>query len=70
MTPPTATLTSPREPVLLTIGRRPADGPAEGLPVPLPAMSIKDGEFQIIADLDEAAEGAECSCSAGDDQPY
>lgn len=67
MTPPTATLTPPREPVLLTIGQRPADG---ALPVPLPADAIQDNEIQIIADLDEAAEGAECSCSAGDDQPY
>ncbi|ARP71348.1 hypothetical protein LK07_17970 [Streptomyces pluripotens] len=70
MTPPSATLTPPSEPVLLTIGRRPADGPTGVLPVPLTTASIKDDEFQIIADLDEAAEGAECSCSAGDDQPY
>lgn len=70
MTPPTAILTPPSEPVLLAIGRRPADGPTGVLPVPLTTASIKDDEFQIIADLDEAAEGAECSCSAGDDQPY
>lgn len=70
MTPPTATLTPPSEPVLLTIGRRPADGPTGVLPVSLTTTLIKDDEFQIIADLDEAAEGAECSCSAGDDQPY
>ncbi|MFI1710644.1 MULTISPECIES: hypothetical protein [Streptomyces] len=70
MTPPTALLTPPREPVMLTIGRRPADNPTSALPVPLTTASIKDDEFQIIADLDEAAEGAECSCSAGDDQPY
>ncbi|MFF5760194.1 MULTISPECIES: hypothetical protein [Streptomyces] len=70
MTPPTATLTPPSEPVLLTIGRRPADGPTGVLPVPLTTALIKDDEFQIVADLDEAAEGAECSCSAGDDQPY
>lgn len=38
--------------------------------MPLTAAPIKDDEIQIIADLDEAAEGAECSCSAGDDQPY
>ncbi|EGJ75728.1 hypothetical protein STTU_2939 [Streptomyces sp. Tu6071] len=38
--------------------------------MPLPAAAIRDDEVQIIADLDEAAEGAECSCSAGDDQPY
>jgi hypothetical protein len=56
--------------VAVTIGRRPADGPVGALPVPLPAASIGDTEFQIIADLDTAAEGAECSCSAGDDQPY
>jgi len=41
--------------------------PTEVLPVPLPATSIKGDEFQIIANLDEAAEGAECSCSASDD---
>ncbi|MEW2095097.1 hypothetical protein AB0882_02340 [Streptomyces sp. NPDC012485] len=70
MTPTTATLTPPREPVLLTIGQRPAASPTGVLPVPLTAVSIKDDEIQIIADLDEAAEGAECSCSAGDDQPY
>ncbi|MET8584016.1 hypothetical protein ABZX39_24530 [Streptomyces collinus] len=70
MTPPTATLTPPREPVMLTIGRRPMVSMTSVPPVPLTALSIKDDEFQIIADLDEAAEGAECSCSAGDDQPY
>ncbi|BDH08682.1 MULTISPECIES: hypothetical protein [Streptomyces] len=70
MTPPTTTLTPPREPVLLTIGRRPTDGATGALAVPLPAAAIRDDEVQIIADLDEAAEGAECSCSAGDDQPY
>jgi hypothetical protein len=70
MTPPTAALAPPREPVPLTIGRRPADGPTSALPVPLTTALLKDDEFQIIADLDEAAEGAECSCSAGDDQPY
>ncbi|GKQ39613.1 hypothetical protein [Streptomyces sp. A012304] len=70
MTPSTAILTPPSEPVTLTIGRRPADGPTGVLPVPLTTASIKDDEFQILADLDEAAEGAECSCSAGDDQPY
>ncbi|MFD5873858.1 hypothetical protein [Streptomyces sp. NPDC060322] len=70
MTPSTATLAPSREPVLLTIGQRPAVGPTGVLPVPLTAAPIKDDEIQIIADLDEAAEGAECSCSAGDDQPY
>jgi hypothetical protein len=70
MNPPTAILTPPSEPVLLTIGRRPADSPTGVLPVPLTTALIKDDEFQIIADLDETAEGAECSCSAGDDQPY
>lgn len=70
MTPSAATLNPPREPVLLTIGQRPAAGLTGVLPVPLTAAPIKDDEIQIIADLDEAAEGAECSCSAGDDQPY
>ncbi|WEH41120.1 hypothetical protein [Streptomyces sp. AM 2-1-1] len=70
MTPSTATLTPPREPVLLTLGQRPAAGRVGVLPVPLTVTPIKDDEIQIIADLDEAAEGAECSCSAGDDQPY
>ncbi|MCA1222207.1 hypothetical protein [Streptomyces sp. 8L] len=69
MTPTTATLTPRREPVLLTLGPRPTTGTGV-LPVPLTAAPIKDDEIQIIADLDEAAEGAECSCSAGDDQPY
>lgn len=70
MTPPTAILTPAREPVMLTISRSPAETLTSSLPVPLTAASIKDDEFQIIADLEEAAEGAECSCSAGDDQPY
>ena len=70
MTPPTAALAPPREPVVITIGLRPPTEPPGVLPVPLNAAPIGDDEFQIIADLDEAAEAAECSCSAGDDQPY
>jgi hypothetical protein len=70
MTPPTAALAPPRQPVLLTIGWRPPTTPTGVLPVPLAVAPIGDDEFQIIADLDEAAEGAECSCSAGEDQPY
>ncbi|MFJ7967137.1 hypothetical protein [Streptomyces sp. NPDC096324] len=52
------TLTPSSEPVILIIGRRPADHPASALAVPLTAASIQDDEFQIIADLEEAAEGA------------
>jgi hypothetical protein len=71
MTPPTATLTPPREPVMVTIGPRPTIvQPAGPLPVPLPAIPLRNDEVQILTDLDEAAEAAECSCSAGDDQPY
>ncbi|MET9218759.1 hypothetical protein ABZX65_08285 [Streptomyces sp. NPDC003300] len=70
MTPPTAALAPPREPVMVAIGLRPPAEPRGILPVPLTVAPIGDDEFQIIADLDEAAEGAECSCSAGDDQPY
>jgi hypothetical protein len=70
MTPPTAALAPPREPVMVTIGLRPPAEHAGVLPVPLTVAPIEDDEFQIIADLDEAAEAAECSCSAGDDQPY
>lgn len=70
MTPPTAALTQPRQPVPVTIGSRPPTERTGTLPVPLTVPPIGDEEFQIIADLDEAAEGAECSCSAGDDQPY
>ncbi|WP_030910132.1 hypothetical protein [Streptomyces sp. NRRL F-5126] len=70
MTPPTTTLAPPCQPVAVTIGRRPAAGSTGVLPVPLTGAAIKDDEVQFIADLDEAAEGAECSCSAGDDQPY
>ena len=70
MTPPTATLAPPREPVMVTIGLRPPAEPTGILPVSLTVTPIGDYEFQIIADLDEAAEAAECSCSAGDDQPY
>ncbi|MEU3257142.1 hypothetical protein ABZ694_04860 [Streptomyces albidoflavus] len=70
MTPSTATLAPAREPVLLNLGRRPGARATGALPVPLPITPINADEFQVIADLDEAAEGAECSCSAGDDQPY
>ncbi|WP_327290395.1 hypothetical protein [Streptomyces sp. NBC_01198] len=70
MTPPTAALAPPRQPVPVTIGLRPPTEPTGILRVPLTVTPIGDDEFQIIADLDEAAEGAECSCSAGDDQPY
>jgi hypothetical protein len=56
--------------VPVTIGLRPPAEPTGILPVPLTVAAIGDDEFQIVADLDEAAEGAECSCSAGDDQPY
>ncbi|MFE6829232.1 hypothetical protein ACFVFJ_44250 [Streptomyces sp. NPDC057717] len=70
MTPPTATIAPPREPVLLTIGTRPPARATATLPLPLTATPIRTDEFQIIADLDVAAEGARCSCSAGDDQPY
>jgi hypothetical protein len=70
MIPPTAALAPPRQPVPVTIGLRPPAEPTGILPVPLTVAPIGDEEFQIIADLDEAAEGAECSCSAGDDQPY
>ena len=70
MTPPTAALVPPREPVMIAIGLRPPTKPTGLLPVPLTVSPIGDDEFQIIADLDEVAEAAECSCSAGDDQPY
>lgn len=70
MTPTSAALASPREPVMVTIGQRQPTGPTGLLPVPLSVAPIGDEEFEIIADLDEAAEAAECSCSAGDDQPY
>jgi hypothetical protein len=55
---------------MITIGLRPPAEPTGILPVPLTVAPIGDDGFQIIADLDEAAEAAECSCSAGDDQPY
>ncbi|SFF51986.1 hypothetical protein SAMN05216251_11770 [Actinacidiphila alni] len=70
MTPPTAVLAPARQPVPVTIGRRPPTTPNDVPPVPLAVAPIGDDEFRIIADLDEAAEGAECSCSAGEDQPY
>ncbi|WP_406387251.1 hypothetical protein [Streptomyces sp. NBC_00887] len=69
MTPPTTLLTRPG-PVPVIIGLRPRAGAAGALPVPLNVSPIGDDEIRIIADLDEAAEAAECSCSAGDDQPY
>ncbi|WP_406379758.1 DUF6087 family protein [Streptomyces sp. NBC_01618] len=52
------------------LARRPANGPTGVPPVPLTFAPVGDDEIWINADLDEAAEGAECSCSAGDDQPY
>jgi hypothetical protein len=70
MTPPTAALAPPREPVMVTIGLLPPTERTGIPPVPLTVAPIGDDEFHIIADLDEAAEAAECSCSAGDDQPY
>lgn len=70
MTPPTAALAPPRQPVPVIIGLRPPTERTGILPVPLTVTPIGDDEFQVIDDLDEAAEGAECSCSAGDDQPY
>ncbi|WNI16256.1 hypothetical protein [Actinacidiphila sp. ITFR-21] len=70
MTPPAAALAPQRQPVSVTIGLRPPAERTGILPVPLTIAPIRDDEFQIIADLDEAAEAAECSCSAGDDQPY
>jgi hypothetical protein len=70
MTPPTTALAPPREPVMVTIGLRPPTEPTGVLPVSLTVAAIKDDEIQIITDLDEAADGAECTCSAGDDQPY
>ncbi|OQR59950.1 hypothetical protein B6E66_32495 [Streptomyces maremycinicus] len=70
MTPPTTLLAQPRTPVMVTIGRRPSDEPGTVLPVPLRSIPLADDEVQIITDLDEVAQGAECSCSAGDDQPY
>ncbi|MDR3080452.1 MAG: hypothetical protein LBV60_05910 [Streptomyces sp.] len=68
MTPPTA-IAPPREPVMLTLSPRPPATPAT-MPLALTATPIGPDEIQIIADLDAAAEGAKCSCSAGDDQPY
>ncbi|WP_329576684.1 MULTISPECIES: hypothetical protein [unclassified Streptomyces] len=70
MTPPTATIAPPREPVMLTISTRPPAHATATPPLPLTATPIRADEFQIIADLDVAADGAKCSCSAGDDQPY
>jgi hypothetical protein len=70
MTPPTAAPAPPRTPVPVTIGLRPPAEPTGTMPVPLTAVPIGDDEFQVIADLDEAVEGAECTCSDGDDQPY
>lgn len=69
MTPPTTLLTRPG-PVPVTIGLRPPAEAVGALPVSLKVSPIGDDEIRIIADLDEAAEAAECSCSAGDDQPY
>ncbi|MEU1252677.1 hypothetical protein ACWHLZ_01680 [Streptomyces chartreusis] len=66
--PPSATLT--REPVLLTIGRRPAEATGT-LPVPVTPPPIGETEFRVIADIDgDVAQAAGCSCSAGDDNPY
>ncbi|SFE78475.1 hypothetical protein [Streptomyces mirabilis] len=70
MTPPTATLPRP-EPVMVTIGRRPAVAASGILPVPVQVPAIRKGDFQIIGDVDgDVAQAAGCNCSAGDDNPY
>ncbi|MCX5597181.1 hypothetical protein OOK29_03440 [Streptomyces phaeochromogenes] len=70
MTPPTATRTRP-EPVMVTIGRRPAIAASDILPVPVQVPAISEGEFRIINDVDgDVAQVAGCNCSAGDDNPY
>ncbi|WP_153455989.1 hypothetical protein [Streptomyces smaragdinus] len=70
MTPPTTALRP--EPVLLTIGRRPPTDTAtsSGLPVPIDISPIGEDEMVFIRDLDGESDGAGCSCSASDDQPY
>jgi len=70
MTPPTATQTRP-EPVMVTIGRRPAAAARGVLPVPAQVPAISKDEFRIIGDVDgDVAQAAGCNCSAGDDNPY
>lgn len=31
---------------------------------------LTDNEVAIVSDLDDLVEAAECSCNAGDDNPY
>jgi hypothetical protein len=70
MTPSTTALTRP-EPVMVTIGRRPAVAASGMLPVPVQLPVVSKGEFRIIGDVDgDVAQVAGCNCSAGDDNPY
>jgi hypothetical protein len=59
------------EPVIVTIGRRPAVAASDMLPVPVRVPAVGEGEFRIIGDVDgDVAQVAGCNCSAGDDNPY
>ncbi|MEV6681353.1 hypothetical protein AB0N09_31455 [Streptomyces erythrochromogenes] len=43
---------------------------ARAVPVAITPRPLAASELRIVTDLDALFEGAECSCSAGDDQPY
>ena len=65
-----ATATKPRatSPVPVEITPRPtAAGP---LPVTITSRPIADDEIRITENIGELTEGADCSCTASDDQVY
>jgi hypothetical protein len=64
------TTTEPRttSPVPIEITPRPtAAGP---LPVTITSRPIADDEIRITTNIGELTEGADCSCTASDDQVY
>jgi len=67
----TLTHPTPREPVMVTIARRPPEAATPTLPVPITPPPIGEDEFRIIDALEaELIRVNACSCTAGDDQPY
>ncbi|WP_405973303.1 hypothetical protein OG496_31335 [Streptomyces sp. NBC_00988] len=65
-----ATATEPRTtgPVPVEITPRPTT--AGPLPVTITSRPIADDEIRITKNIGEFTEGADCSCTASDDQVY
>jgi hypothetical protein len=66
-----ATATEPRTigPVPVAITPRPTAA-ADPLPVTITSRPIADDEIRITRNIGELTEGADCSCTASDDQVY